>query len=289
VEIEAWARSAFETLTHVPGVFRTGVALSEGGGRQLLFTASDRVAAPGGEWCEVDAYEDVPLNNAVRTGKPVVGDLEELSGRYPEFVRRQAPEIRALASVPISSAGRILGGFVLFYASPQPFDDLQLDRLDHMGKELGEDLHRLRGARPAMSRLALAEPLPAGARSAAQVVPPDPEAVAQARQFARTTLAAWGVMDETLDNAVLCISELVTNAIIHTGTGCEVRVAMHDDHVLTVTVRDDGTAVARPRSSQDDPLAVRGRGLQLVDALSARWGSDVNELGMTVWCRLDLA
>lgn len=287
MEIEAWARSALEMLTDVPGVFRTGVALSEGNGRQLLFTASDRVAAPGAEWCEVDAYEDVPLNNAVRTGKPVVGALQELSGRYPEFVRRQAPEIRALASVPISSAGRILGGFVLFYATPQPFDDLQLDRLDRMGKELGEDLRRRQGARPVVGRSTLAEPLPTGARSAARVVPPDPEAVAQARQFARTTLAAWGVIDEVLDNAVLCISELVTNAIIHTGTGCEVRVAMHD-HALTVTVRDDGTAVARPRSSRDDPLAVRGRGLQLVDALCAKWGSDLDDVGMTVWCRLDL-
>lgn len=289
MDIEAWARSALKMLTGLPGVLRTGLALTEGGGRQLLFTASDRVTGLETEWCEVDAYDDVPLNNAVRTGKIIRGTLEELSVGYPEFVGRQGPEVRALASAPLSADGQTLGGFVLFYAAPQPFDDAQLDLLDDIGKRLGKRLGKnlRRGRRGTdLSRSLAAEPLPTGARAATHVVTGDPQAVALARQFARTTLAAWDIADDAVANAVLCISELVTNAIIHTHAGCEIRVALRDA-ILTVTVRDGGTTAAPPRSSGHNPLAVRGRGLEVVAALSARWGSELDGFGTTVWCELD--
>jgi len=38
-----------------------------------------------------------------------------------------------------------------------------------------------------------------------------------------------------------------------------------------------------------DPLAVHGRGLQLVDAFSTRWGSELDAVGMTVWFVLEPA
>src|SRR4051812_19025319 len=72
---ETWARSALAQLGHLPGVHRAGLALAEGGGRRLLFTASDRNNEDSVEWWEVDAYEDVPLNQTVRTGEAVVGSL----------------------------------------------------------------------------------------------------------------------------------------------------------------------------------------------------------------------
>jgi hypothetical protein len=36
-------------------------------------------------------------------------------------------------------------------------------------------------------------------------------------------------------------------------------------------------------------LAVHGRGLQLVDAFSTRWGSELDAVGMTVWFVLEPA
>jgi anti-sigma regulatory factor (Ser/Thr protein kinase) len=288
VDTEAWVRSAFQELTELPGVLRTGVALTDGGGRQLLFTASDRDPEQGIVWCEVDAYEDVPLNKAVRTGRPVAGPLEDLSARYPDFVGRQARDVRGLASVPLSAAGQILGGFVLFYAVPQPFDAPQLDRLRDLGAKLGEQLRRPQHGGTLPGHSLAFEPVPPGARVATHVVAAAPHEVSFAREFVRSTLAAWGIEGESLDTAVLCASELVTNAIIHTQDGCELRVVLHDA-VLTATVRDAGTAAARPDTSGWDPLAVRGRGLQLVEALSERWGSELHHRGMTVWCELAVA
>ena len=65
---------------------------------------------------------------------------------------------------------------------------------------------------------------------------------------------------------------------------------MLDRGVLTTTVRDGGSSVVVDLSSITvDPLAVHGRGLQLVDALSTRWGSELDAVGMTVWFVLEPA
>src|SRR3954447_22210560 len=229
VEIEAWTRSAFKVLSELPGVVRTGVALTEGGGRQFLFTSSDRNAEHHIDWCEVDAYEDVPLNNAIRTGELVVGRLEDLSKSYADFVDRQSPDVRGLASVPLFAAGQILGGFVLFYAMPQPFDAPQLDLLRSLGERLGEELSRPQPGDTLAIRSLASEPVPAGARVATHVVAAAPREVGLARQFVRTTLADWGIEGDTLFTAVLCASELVTNAIIHSEAGCEIRVLLQHD------------------------------------------------------------
>ena len=94
---------------------------------------------------------------------------------------------------------------------------------------------------------------------------------------------------DTIDAAVLCLSELVTNAIIHTDVGCELRVVL-DRGVLTTTVRDGGSGLLVDLSRVPvEPLAVHGRGLQIVGALSNRWGSELDALGMTVWFVLEPA
>lgn len=49
-----WARSALAQLADVPGAYRAGLALAEGGGRRLLFTASDRDGGSSVPWCEID-------------------------------------------------------------------------------------------------------------------------------------------------------------------------------------------------------------------------------------------
>lgn len=280
---DTWVRSALVELSELPGVHRAGLALAEGGGRRLLFSASDRDNDSGVSWCEVDAYEDVPLNHAVRTGETVVGSLDELAGRYPEFTGRQTSMTRALACLPIVAGGHVQGGFALFYDSPQCFDRSQLSRLGELGVRLGADLRAVQRANTYPSRLLEDEPVPRGASAATYVVAADPRAVSSARHFVLSTLEAWGVAEDTIDNAILCLSELVTNALIHTAGGCELRVVL-DRGVLTTSVRDGGTGVvADVGSVSEDPLAVHGRGLQVVDALSTRWGSELDAVGMTVW------
>src|SRR3954468_3595383 len=99
-QTEGWVRSAFALLSPSPAVRRVGLALVEGGGRRLSFTASDRDRRTVTDWCLVDAYDDVPLNNAIRTGRPITGSLEELAGRYDEFGARQVHRRRARAAPP---------------------------------------------------------------------------------------------------------------------------------------------------------------------------------------------
>lgn len=286
-EGERWARSALARLGQVPDVHRVGLALAEGGGRRLLFTASDRDNQRSIEWCEVDAYEQVPLNHTVRTGEAVVGSLESLADRYRTFTERQADQTEALACIPIVAAGHIHGGYTLFFSTAQHFDHPQLTRLEELGARLGADLRRLQRTTTHVRKSLHAEPLPDGARAAAYTVVAEPRAIADARHFVLRTLEAWGLGEDVVDNAILCLSELVTNVLIHTDGGCEIRVVL-DGGVLTTTVRDGGSSVlVDPSNVTVDPLAVHGRGLQLVDAFATRWGSELDAVGMTVWFVLE--
>ena len=88
--------------------------------------------------------------------------------------------------------------------------------------------------------------------------------------------------------AELCVSELVTNAVLHAGTSSELRVVL--DSALTVSVRDRGGPAPEATPDHDpDLLRVHGRGLQLVEAMADRWGSERDAVGTTVWFALDLA
>ncbi|HET9829136.1 MAG TPA: ATP-binding protein, partial [Nocardioidaceae bacterium] len=110
-----------------------------------------------------------------------------------------------------------------------------------------------------------------------------------ARRFLRETLTDWDVEADCLDVAELCVSELVTNAVIHTGTLTEL-TAQLDDEFLTVLVRDGGGpgTVRRPQVDEDeDPLGVSGRGLMLVDALTSAWAAEHGADGTTVWFELE--
>lgn len=286
---DTWVRSALAQLGHVAGVRRAGLALAEGGGRRLLFCASDRDNDRRVDWCEIDAYDHVPLNHSVRTGEVVVGSLRDLAGRYPAFIDRQPAKVRALAALPIYGAGQIQGGYVLFYDTPQRFDRPHMTALEDLGARLGADLRRVQRTTVHTSRSLEDEPVPHGAVAATYSLAWDHREVAAARHFVLGTLAAWGIEGDTVDKATLCLSELVTNAMIHTHAGCELRVVL-DRGVLTTTVRDGGSSVVVDLSSLTvDPLAVHGRGLQLVDAVSTRWGSELDAGGMTVWFVLEPA
>jgi anti-sigma regulatory factor (Ser/Thr protein kinase) len=287
LDVATWAEDTLASLSGLPDVRRVGLALAEGGGRRLRFTASDRDGGERLDWCHVDAYDDVPLNTAVRTGKPVLGSLGDLSTRYAQFVDRQrgTPTV-ALAAVPIVSSGNALGGFVLFFDQPQAFDFSQRRGLYRVGEDLGDALRRAQRGEVRSSVPLSSEPVPAGAMVAHHEVVSHPSAVREARQFLRGTLRAWGMDEDTTDSAVLCLSELVTNALIHTNAGCAVRVLL-DQGVLTTTVRDNGVRDAAPAESLEDPLRVHGRGLHVVDALAVRWGSDLDTVGTTVWFVLE--
>ncbi|SDE00400.1 ATP-binding protein [Nocardioides lianchengensis] len=286
VEVDAVARWVLRSVLARPGVARVAMALVEGAGRRLRFTSSDRLGDDGvPDWCLVDAYDDVPLTSVVRTGEPLLAAVGDLDARYADFARRQAEDrVAAVAVLPIPGGSGCLGGLVVYFAQAPAFDPGQVEVLTATAQEVAVRLEPRQTPQdsdpPSVTE-------PDGALVASTVVDGDPRAARTARQFLRRELAAWEVGNELSDVAVLCVSELVTNAVMHTGTPSELRVTL-DGPTLTLLVRDQGRAQALPSPDGDpDPLRVHGRGLQLVDALAHRWGTEHDESGTTVWVELD--
>ena len=111
-------------------------------------------------------------------------------------------------------------------------------------------------------------------------LPPERGSIPRARQFLRKVIGAE-VTGEALEIAELLTSELVTNAVLHSGTPLEVRVRCRRSRVR-VEVAD--RTVKRPVLRKDaDPLALNGRGLQFVDRLSTKWGVAPERHGKVVW------
>jgi serine phosphatase RsbU (regulator of sigma subunit)/anti-sigma regulatory factor (Ser/Thr protein kinase) len=130
---------------------------------------------------------------------------------------------------------------------------------------------------------------PEGTLRARAALPADTTAPGLARRFLDETLATWAVDEDVVMTAQLCVSELVTNAVIHTGTRPEMTVEL-DDECLTVLVHDHGDEgdgdVAL--TAEADPIRVSGRGLTLVDAMSSAWGVQQTPDGTTVWFELEV-
>ncbi len=91
---------------------------------------------------------------------------------------------------------------------------------------------------------------------------------------------------ELVEAASLLLSELVTNSIVHARTDVEVRL-IADDHMVRAEVSDGNPTVPSSRRARE--LAGTGRGLQLIDQLSTRWGVSSSDVGKTVWFELLLA
>ncbi|MER7937310.1 MULTISPECIES: ATP-binding protein [unclassified Streptomyces] len=113
-----------------------------------------------------------------------------------------------------------------------------------------------------------------------------PGSPAQARRLVRARLTGWSVCADTCDTALLVISELVTNAIVHTATSrvvCEVR---DHDGTVRIAVQDEGCAPDEPHPSPQRPEEEHGRGLLLVEALCRAWGAQEHGSGLLVWAEL---
>ena len=110
-------------------------------------------------------------------------------------------------------------------------------------------------------------------------LPVSREAPALAREFLRGSTCAEH-HSEVVDDAVLLVSELVTNSVKYGGPPVVVAVDC-DEVTLQVRVRDGSPALPAPRdAAQADE---NGRGLALVAEMSADWGVDTEKDGKHVW------
>jgi PAS domain S-box-containing protein len=98
----------------------------------------------------------------------------------------------------------------------------------------------------------------------------------------RDELLAAG-REDLVDTAVLMVSEVMTNALLHAGTAIEV-TAWVDARGLRVEVRDGSPQP--PVVRHNAPTAGTGRGLRLLKQMVDAWGCDLHEVGKTVWFEL---
>ncbi|MFJ2028170.1 ATP-binding protein [Streptosporangium sp. NPDC087985] len=123
--------------------------------------------------------------------------------------------------------------------------------------------------------------------SASNVVllPYAPSSVAVARQRLCSDLQEWGVYEPAIDDAVLVVSELLSNALRHAHPlpSGQIRVAWHwaDDHVEVAV--SDGGAATEPRAGPPTLSSLGGRGLGIVEYLAAKWGVRHDDEMTTVW------
>ena len=126
---------------------------------------------------------------------------------------------------------------------------------------------------------------------AADTLPCEATAPEQARRFVVRALSRAAIADgpvpvqwRTLtEDAELVVSELTTNALRAACQELRVSIELHRAE-LVVSVRDDAGGWPHPRYAA--PTDPSGRGLQLVGAMSERWGVTPAEGGKAVWAAL---
>ncbi len=114
-------------------------------------------------------------------------------------------------------------------------------------------------------------------------LPPEVGAPRTAREFTADTCRDWAVHDAA--GALLVVTELVTNAVEHTGASCEVGLRL-DRHGLWIEVHDQQPGPPprprpRPVGSTD-----RGLGLHAVASIALHLDSIPRADGKTVWALL---
>ena len=125
--------------------------------------------------------------------------------------------------------------------------------------------------------LARLHALPAS-RIASWPLPDDPRAAGQARALIRDQLSAWG-LDSLIPTTELLASELVGNVIRHARGPLRLRLLHGADLICEVF---DGS-LTMPRIRRATETDEGGRGLQLVTALSQRWGTRYTPTGKCIW------
>jgi len=131
-----------------------------------------------------------------------------------------------------------------------------------------------------------------GGRSTPMAGRPDPQmsyltipARPEAGAIARRAISAWLSGHPRLDDALLAVTELVNNAVVH---------GLADGEDLTLTMQPEGTdirltvrhvglpfEVTEPRGASRDPNA--SRGLAIVAQIADRWGVETDGTAVTAW------
>ncbi|MEU8677511.1 SpoIIE family protein phosphatase [Streptomyces sp. NPDC048560] len=126
-------------------------------------------------------------------------------------------------------------------------------------------------------------------RTAMTIAQAEPERIAAARQQLRELLHDWAD-PEQVDSAVLMLSEMATNVLVHTD-GDALMVAEvsgeRGERRLRVEVADGSDEL--PHKRRPGEMASSGRGLVLMEMLADAWGVDPRGEGKSIWFELSEA
>jgi serine phosphatase RsbU (regulator of sigma subunit)/anti-sigma regulatory factor (Ser/Thr protein kinase) len=115
-------------------------------------------------------------------------------------------------------------------------------------------------------------------------LPADPRSPALARRHLESVLRG-GPHAAVLDDALLLVTEMVTNTIVHAGTPARLSIDTTERSVLRLEVSDlspTTVPVLQPQPS----ASTSGRGLHLLNALATSWGTVHTATEKSVWCTL---
>lgn len=127
-----------------------------------------------------------------------------------------------------------------------------------------------------------------------------PASVPVARRFVDDALTDWG-RESLIDDVGLCVTELSTNATLHSGSSYFEVELQRIENLVRVAVRDSGQAPADSLASKSefadflmDELTIEdtsttGRGMFIVSALATAWGIEELEEGKRVWAEFSTA
>ena len=115
-------------------------------------------------------------------------------------------------------------------------------------------------------------------------LPGRPESVGESRRFLADRLLGQGLSEDLVDTAVLLVSEVVTNAVVHARSGVVVHLeTSHAGGVLVQVFDASPLPLARREHDLD---AVAGRGLTMIEVLAASYGTALVWGGKVVWFAL---
>lgn len=111
------------------------------------------------------------------------------------------------------------------------------------------------------------------------------DSIPAARHVTLQLLSAWGIEQHHRSDAALVVTELVSNVVDHVGGDASVVLELTlSDEWLRISIAD-GSAV-RPVVRELTGNQPRGRGMQIVTAVTDRWGCEDHHGGKRVWADL---
>lgn len=135
-----------------------------------------------------------------------------------------------------------------------------------------------------------------GRRAQSWWIPRVPQGVPESRRRVQEAMRDWGEPSDRIEAAALVVTELVANAVQHTNSR-RIRCRLMRSHsgvricvwnrgrglIPSPTPPGDLTITSGGGMPEPETLPEDGRGLLLVDALAARWGTSAGLAGRLVW------